>query len=88
MSKYNSSSDGFPTDYMFESMAQTGLVAMLMLDYVIPSDTEKIDEEHKPIVIRACKNLIDMKKVWMGLKSYTVDFSGGIETHPVSKQFN
>ena len=88
LSKYNSSSDGFPTDYMFESMAQTGLVAMLMLDYVIPSDTEKIDEEHKPIVIRACKNLIDMKKVWMGLKSYTVDFSGGIETHPVSKQFN
>lgn len=87
LSKYNSSSDGFPTDYMFENMAQTGLVAMLMLDYVIPSDTEKIDEEHKPIVIRACKNLISMKKVWMGLKSYTVSFSGGIESHPVSKEF-
>ena len=27
-----------------------------------------------------------MKKNWMGLKSYTVSFSGGYESHPISQQ--
>ncbi len=88
LEKYNSSSDGYPTDYMFDSMIQSGLVAMLMLEYVIPSDTSEIDDALKTIVIKACKNLITMKTVWMGLKSYTVSFSGGTKSHPVSKQFS
>jgi len=88
LAKYNSSRDGYPTDYMFDDMTQNGLVAMLMLDYVIPTDTSKIDDDIKPTVIKACKNLITMKNTWMGLKSYTVSFSNGFESHPISKQFN
>ena len=82
---YNSSSDGYPTDYALERMMKNGTVAMLMLGYVIPTDTSKIKESQHKNIIRACKNLITMKKVWMDLKSYTVCFSNGIESHPVSK---
>ena len=88
LSKYNSSNDGYPTDYMFESMVQNGLVAMLMLGYAIPKDTSEIDEDLKPVVIKACKNLITMKEVWIGLKSYKINFSGGYKSYSISKEFN
>lgn len=82
---YNSASDGYPTDYMLERMMEEGTIAMLMLEGVIPTDTSEIHESEKANIIRACKNLITMKGIWINLKSYTVSFSGGIESHPVSK---
>ena len=82
---YNSASDGYPSDYMLESMMKEGTIAMLMLGHAIPSDKTKIGDKEKPNVIKACKNLITMKEVWINLKSYTVSFSNGIESHPVSK---
>ena len=82
---YNSASDGYPTDYMLERMMEEGTIAMLMLESGIPKDTSKIQESQKANIIKACKNLITMKGVWINLKSYTVSFSGGVESHPVSK---
>lgn len=82
---YNSASDGYPTDYMLERMMEEGTIAMLMLEHGIPKDTSEIRESQKANIIKACKNLITMKGVWINLKSYTVSFSGGIESHPVSK---
>ena len=82
---YNSASDGYPTDYMLERMMEEGTIAMLMLEHGIPKDTSKIQESQKANIIKACKNLITMKGVWINLKSYTVSFSGGIKSHPVSK---
>lgn len=82
---YNSASDGYPTDYMLERMMEEGTIAMLMLNYGIPEDTSKIQESQKVNIIKACKNLITMKGVWINLKSYTVSFSGGIKSHSVSK---
>lgn len=82
---YNSASDGYPTDYMLERMMEEGTIAMHMLEYGIPEDTSKIRESQKANIIKACKNLITMKGVWINLQSYTVSFSGGIESHPVSK---
>ncbi len=82
---YNSASDGYPTDHMLERMMEEGTIAMFLLEYVIPKDTSKIQESKRANIIKACKNLITMKGVWINLKSYTVSFSGGIESHPVSK---
>ncbi len=78
-------SNGYPTDFMLDRMMEEGKIAMLMLNYVIPSDTSKITDNEKPNIIKACKNLITMKTVWMDLKSYTVSFYNGVESHPVSK---
>lgn len=80
---YNSASDGYPTDYMLERMMEEGTIAMCMLKSIIPAS--KIQESQKANIIKACKNLITMKGVWINLKSYTVSFSGGIKSHPVSK---
>lgn len=85
LNDYNSSSDGYPSDYHLERMMKEGTIAMLMLDYVIPSDTSKIKESQHKNIIKACKNQITMKTVWMDLKSYSVSFSNGVESHPVSK---
>ena len=82
---YNSASDGYPTDYMLERMMEAGTIAMFMLEQLIQNDTAKIQESEKSNIIKACKNLITMKGEWINLKSYTVSFSGGIESHPVSK---
>ncbi len=85
---YNSASDGYPTDYMLDRMMEEGTIAMLMLEHAIPKDTSKIQKLAKANIIKACKNLIIMKGVWINLKSYTISFSGGIESHPVSKFIN
>lgn len=88
LNEFNNSSNhiGYPTDYALEQMIQDGGVAMSLLESIlIPKDTSKVDEKDKPIVIRACKNAIVMRNLWKDMKSYTVSFSGGIETHPVSK---
>lgn len=82
---YNSASDGYPTDYMLERMMEEGTIAMLMVGHAIPKDTSKITDSQKANIIKACKNMITMKEVWINLKSYTVSFSGGYESHPVSK---
>ena len=82
---YNSASDGYPTDYMLERMMEEGTIAMLMVEHAIPKDTSKIKDSEKANIIKACKNLITMKEVWINLKSYNVSFSGGYESHPVSK---
>ena len=87
LNEFNKSNDGHPTDYDFDNMSKDGFVAKSMLDYAIPSDTSKIRDEQKPNVIKACKNLITMETVWIDLKSYEVDFSGGFENYHVSKQW-
>lgn len=82
------SNNGHPTDYDLNKMIEEGFAAKSMLEYVIPKDISKSTEQEKPNIIRACKNLILMETIWMDLKSYKVDFSGGYEHYNVSKSFN
>ena len=86
--EYNSSNDGFPTDYALEQMIRNGMVAMLMLESVAYENISKetdISDKEKENITRACENLITMKKSYMNLKSYRISFVGGVTTHQVSK---
>ncbi|MBE6815377.1 MAG: hypothetical protein E7522_08030 [Ruminococcaceae bacterium] len=88
LKEYNSSDDGYPTEYMMNDMMRNGETAMSLLAIVIPSDTSKISDEEKPNIIKACENLIVMKRAYGGLKAYSVSFSNGYERHYVSRFIN
>ena len=83
--EYKESDDGYPSDYALDEMMKDGSVAMQMVQSVIPKNLNDIKDADKSRVIRACENLITMKKAWGDLKSYTISFSGGTTTHPVNK---
>lgn len=84
--EYKASSDGNPGDYAFERMVKEGYVAIQMVKLLIPDDTSKIKEYEKPVIIKACENLINMRQAYMELKSYTISFTSGVTTHPVKKK--
>ena len=75
---------GYPGKYAMSDMMQTGTQAMLMLQFVVPVETSKINDSDKPNIIRACKELITMKTAYMDSKAYEVRFMNGTENYSVS----
>ena len=81
--EYKTSNNGYPTKYDFDEMKKKGNIAITLTECDIPSDASKIDSNKKAYVINLCEKLISMYKAFIDLKSYTIDFSSGIESHPV-----
>ena len=79
--------DSYPTDYVFDECSKTGTLAIHLLDSVVPNDPSKVKDKDKKRCIKYCEEEIKMKDTLQGLKSYRSDFSGGYESHHVSKTF-
>lgn len=82
--RYASDNNGYPGKYAMSDMMQTDTQAMLMLQFVVPVETSKINDSDKPNIIRACKELITMKTAYMDSKAYEVRFMNGTENYSVS----
>ncbi len=81
--EYLTDNKGYPTEYSFNSMRKSGLIAIELVKLALPKDLSKIEDEDKSFFIGLCEKLITMNKAYRDLKSYTISFSGGIESHPV-----